>query len=127
MQSLDETKEMEWLNSFKKKKLAVLMIFLTVSIMVAMFFIALMVKNNLVDDSIVKTKTLNEVIESSLRILMLKRDPDAIQGTLERIGKNRDSIVSVSILDKTGRVAYSSDKHDIGKVFNRFSEESLSI
>jgi diguanylate cyclase (GGDEF)-like protein len=55
---------------------------------------------------------------------MLKRDPNAIQDTLDDIGKNRDSIVQAFILNNSGRIAYSTEKKEIGKVLNRFAEQS---
>ncbi len=92
--------------------------------MAVMVFIVLMLRNSLLNDSKIKAQELADSIESSFRSLMLIRNPDIIQNTLENIGENKDSIVKAFILDRNGRVAYSSDKNDTGKVLDRYSEKS---
>ena len=123
MQKLDEIK-VKWVYPLKKKILLGILGLLMLSIMAAMVFIVLMLRTSLFNDSKIKTQELAEAIKSSLRSLMLVRNPDMIQDTLVNIGKNKDSIVKAFILDKNGRVAYSSDKNEIGKVMDRHSEKS---
>jgi len=113
-----------WVYSLKKKMLIGIVGFVTVSIAIAMIWIALLVRNSLMQDSSEKTQELNDTIEVSLRALMLKRAPDIIQDTLGQLGKKNDSIVKAFILDKGGRIVYSSDRAEIGKVLNRFTDQS---
>ena len=83
-----------------------------------------MLRSSLLNDSKSKTQELSNAIQSSLGSLMLMRAPDMIQGTIENIGKNNHSLIKAFILDKTGRIAYSSDKSEIGKVLNKYNEQS---
>ncbi len=97
---------------------------LTASVIVAMILIALLVRNSLIEDSAEKTQELGDTIQANLRTLMLKRDPNVIQDTIDQIGKNNDSIVRAFILDKHGRIVYSSNRAEIGRVLDRFTEPS---
>ena len=116
--------ELAWIYSLRRKMLAGLLGFLTVSIAVAMILIALLVRNSLIDDSAEKTQELGDTIQANLRTLMLKRDPDVIQDTMDQIGRKKESIVRAFILDKAGRIVYSSDRAEIGKVLNRLTDQS---
>jgi len=118
------TSDLAWIYSLKKKMLAGLSGILAVSVAVAMILIALLVRNSLIDDSAEKTQELGDTIQANLRTLMLKRDPDVIQDTMDQIGKKKESIVRAFILDKAGRIVYSSDKAELGKVLNRLTEQS---
>ena len=118
------TSNLAWIYSLKKKMLAGLSGILAVSVAVAMILIALLARNSLIDDSAEKTQELGDTIQANLRTLMLKRDPDVIQDTMDQIGTKKGSIVRAFILDKAGRIVYSSDKAEIGKVLNRLTERS---
>jgi len=124
MKNTTKTSDLAWVYSLKKKMLVGLSGILTVSVAVAMLLIALLVRNSLIDDSAEKTQELGDTIQANLRTLMLKRDPDVIQDTMDQIGTKRESIVRAFILDKTGRIIYSSDRAEIGKVLNRLTEQS---
>ena len=75
----------EWLYRLKKKMLFSLLGVLTVSIMVTMVFIAINLRDSLVNDSKLKTHELAVTINSNLHYLMILRAPEAIQDTLENI------------------------------------------
>ena len=124
MKNAAGTNDLAWIYSLKKKMLVGLLGFLTVSIAAAMILIALLVRDSLIDDSADKAQELGDTVRANLRTLMLKRDPGAIQDTMDNLGKKKDSIVRAFILDKTGRVVYSSDRTEIGRVLNRFTEHS---
>jgi diguanylate cyclase (GGDEF)-like protein len=124
MKTNTEINSLAWIYTLKRKMLVGLLGFLTISIAVAMVLIAVLVRHSLYDDSASKSQELGDTIQANLRTLMLKRDPDAIQDTIDRIGINKDSIVSAFILDKAGRIVYSSNRAEIGAVLNRFTEES---
>ncbi|MCX5886311.1 MAG: hypothetical protein NT096_10450 [Proteobacteria bacterium] len=76
-------KKEEWIYSLKKKILTNLLAIMTLSIMTVMVFIVLMVKSCLNDYSRVSTQEMSSVIKSSLKNLMLMRNADMIQKTLE--------------------------------------------
>ncbi len=124
MTHADGTNNLAWIYSLKKKMLVGLMGFLAVSIVLAMIVIALFMRKSLIDDSADKTQELGDAIQANLRALMLQRDPDVIQDTIDRIGRKKDSVVRAFILDKTGRVVYSSNKAQIGNVLNKVTEQS---
>lgn len=120
-------KQLSWLYSLKKKILVGLLSILTISIGLTMFFIAFMLRNSMLDDSKFKTEELSNAIQSSLGSLMLTRDPDVMQSTIENIGKSNHSIVRAFIIDKKGRVVYSSDRNDIGRMMDKLNEKSCQV
>lgn len=124
MQDLGKISGTEWIGPLKKRILLGLLGLLTLSMAAAMVLIVVTLRNSLISDSVAKTRGLSSTIHSNLRILMLKRDPDMIQETLDAVGKSNNSIVKAFVLDKNGRVAYSSDREEIGKVLDRHREES---
>ena len=91
-----------------------------------MFFIAHTLRTHLLADSKTKTLEVSEVIEASLRSLMLVRNSKSIQDSLEVIGKNDSSVVKAFVLDKTGRIVYSSSRSEIGTFINRFADTSCN-
>lgn len=123
MQELDEIK-VKWMYPLKKKILLGILGILTLSIMAAMVFIVLMVRTSLINDSKIKAQELADAIKSNLRSLMLMRNPYVMQDTFDSIGKSTDSIVKAFILDRTGRIAFSTDRTEIGKVLDRHGEKS---
>jgi diguanylate cyclase (GGDEF)-like protein len=124
MKNTKGTDDLAWIYSLRKKMLAGLSGILAVSVVVAMILIALLVRSSLIDDSAEKTEELGDTIQANLRTLMLKRDPDVIQDTIDQIGKNNDSIVRAFILDKKGRIVYSTNRSEIGRVLNRITDPS---
>lgn len=122
--SLHAKDDLAWVYSLKKKMIMGLLGLLIVTTIISMVLIAVEARKRIMEDSAEKTQELAETIKSSMRTLMLKRDPNAIQDTLDDIGKNRDSIVKAFILHKSGMIAYSTEKKEIGTVLNRFEEQS---
>ena len=72
-----DTKELkiDWLYRLKKKMLFSLLGVLTVAIMVTMVFIAVNLRDTLVNDSKLKTQELAVTINSTLHHLMILRAP----------------------------------------------------
>lgn len=118
----NSTARMNWLYSFKRKLLFTIVSILTVSIFITIFIITLKLRTDLFEDTYQKSRELSEVIHSSLKNLMMTRNPDMIQQTLEEISGLSGAVSRAMILDHNGRVAYSSDRGDIGKVIDRFSD-----
>ena len=116
-----------WMHRYKRKVIVGILAVLTLSIVATMIFTARTLRTRLLEDSKNKTWELSEVIGSSLRHLMLVRNTEKIQETLERIGRSESSIVKAFILDRQGRVVYSSRKDEIGRVIDRFHDASCSV
>ncbi len=114
----------DWIYPLKRSILFGILGALILFVVITVFFIAAMLRKNLIDDSTAKTRELSSVIKSSMRTLMLVRNPDQIQDTIESIAKDKSSIVKAFILDKSGRIAYSSDRGEIGKTLDRYHEKS---
>lgn len=124
MQKLNEFKIADWLYLSKKKIIIGILSALILSIIITMIFIAVTLRSRLVSDSKQKTDELSGVIKLSLSNLMLARDPGDIQSTLVAMARSESSIVKAFILDRHGRVAYSSKKEEIGTLIDRFSDTS---
>ncbi|NJD56841.1 MAG: diguanylate cyclase [Nitrospirae bacterium] len=124
MNSTTHEKELDWLQPLKKRIIAGLLGILTICIAVTMIFIVLSLRSRLIKDSRLKTQELGSAIESALSALMQARDPDMIQQTVDSIRDNSSSIVKAFIIDRNGRIVYSSDKSEIGKTLDRFAEKS---
>ncbi len=116
-----------WMHRYKQKVIAGILAVLAVSIVITMLFTAWTLRTRLIEDSMNKTWELSEVIDSSLRHLMLVRNTGKIQETLERIGRSESSITKAFILDRKGRVIYSSRPDEIGNVIDRFQDRSCSV
>ena len=114
--------ENSWLYSFKRRIIAGLILLLLVSTTISMLYITLMTRNYLLQNNAVTTRELAGSISSSLRSLMLRRSPEEIQSTLTQLGRNRH-IARIFILNREGRVAFSSDLADNGKQLS-LNEES---
>ncbi len=115
--------ETDWLYKLKKRVLIALVGILIGSIMLS----ALLLNMALVNDSKDKTQELSLTIHASLKSLMLHGDPGLMQDTLEEIGSSKESIIGLMVLDKTGKIAYSSERADVGKVLDRFTNENCLI
>lgn len=119
-----ELSKSEWMHRYKKKIIFGILAVMTVSIVLTILFIAHTLRSRLIEDSKNKTGELSDVIGSSLRHLMLVRNTEKIQETLEIIGRGEYSIIKAFILDKSGKVVYSSNKNEIGSLINRFQDQS---
>lgn len=114
----------DWLYRYKKKIILSILAIMIAAIILTMGVIAATLRSRLIEDSKSKTAELSDIIGSSLGHLMLVRNAESIQDTLEIIGKSGSSIVRVLILDKNGKVAYGMPKSGIGTLIDRFREPS---
>jgi len=110
----------EWIYYLKKKILFGILGLLAI----ALIFIAISLRGSLLHDSRVKTQELGDVIKSNLRSMMLKRDPYVMQETFDNIKAGNGSIVKAFIVDKNGRIAFSTERNEIGRILDRFNEAS---
>ncbi len=116
-----------WLYPLKKRILFGILGILTVSIVLTTIFIFLALRDGLNMNSKIRTQELGSAIKSSLRNLMIVRVPDMIQNTLENLTKNNKSIVKAFLLDKQGKIVYSSDRRELGVVLDRIAEKSCHV
>lgn len=119
-------KDIDWLFPLKNKILAGIIVILSLSMAVTVFFIVMTLRNDLLNNSAVKTKELGNAVKSSVKKLMLMRSTGMIQNTLEDIMADNSSIVKAFILNRTGKIKYSSDKKDIGQAMDRHSNVSCT-
>lgn len=123
----NEFNKTEWMQPYKRKIVFGILAVISASVVLTMFFIAQTLRSRLMEDSKNNTWELSEVIGSSLRHLMQVRNTEKIQETLEVIGKSESTILKAFILDKAGRVVYSSRKQEIGLLIDRYRESSCSV
>jgi diguanylate cyclase (GGDEF)-like protein len=106
--------ENAWLYRFKRKIITGLILLLLVSTTLSMLFITVMTRDYLLKNDAVTTGELSGSISSSLKSLMLRRSPEEIQSTITQLGHDKH-IAKIFILDREGRIAYSSDLSEKGK------------
>jgi diguanylate cyclase (GGDEF)-like protein len=116
----------DWLYRYKRRIIIGVLLLFTLAIVLTMVSIAAVLREQLLDDNKAKTRELNQVVGLSFASLMLARNPDDIQQTLETIGSGESSVVKAFILNRKGRIAYSSDRRELGVVLDRFREESCT-
>ncbi len=126
-QNSDDQRTSDWLYGYKRRIIIGVLLVSTLTVVVAMVSIAAVLRVRLLDDSKAKTRELGEVIRLSFSDLMLVRNPDNIQRTLETISSHESSIVKAFILNKNGRIVYSSDKRETGVLIDRFQEQSCRV
>jgi diguanylate cyclase (GGDEF)-like protein len=114
----------EWIYQLKKKILFGILGLLVVSTSAALIFIVITLRSSLLHDSRHKTQELGDVVESSLKSMMLKRAPYMMQETFDNMKKKNNSLVKAFIVDKNGRIAFSTDRNEIGEILDRFGEAS---
>ncbi|MBF0328854.1 MAG: GGDEF domain-containing protein [Nitrospirae bacterium] len=119
-------KDIDWLFPLKNKILAGIIVILSFSMAVTVFFIVMTLRNDLLNNSAVKTRELGNAVKSSVKKLMLMRTTGMIQNTLEEIKSDNSSILRAFILNRSGKVKYSSDKREIGQTMDRLSNISCT-
>ncbi|MBF0329591.1 MAG: GGDEF domain-containing protein [Nitrospirae bacterium] len=121
---MTEIQKEQWFFGYKKKLIIGILAALTLSITVAMIILAFLLRDRLVEDTKIKTRELSNIIKMSLGHLMLARDPEKIQSSLENFRNHESSIIRTIILDRYGKIAYSTDRTERGKVVDRFKDSS---
>jgi diguanylate cyclase (GGDEF)-like protein len=113
-----------WIFLLKRRILWGIFLLLSVFFFVITVVVVALLRESFLDTAQNTTLELGGSIKSSLKTLMMKRSPELIQRTLDEIGGNGKLISTVTLIDKNGRVAYSSDKTLAGKRLDRFREKS---
>ena len=115
---------MKWLYILKKKILFIILGIMSVTIIVTMLFIALMLRNSMINESKIKSQEISSAVQTTLSSLMMTRNPDLLQNTIEKIGKDNYSVGKAFIINRDGKGIYSSDKNIIGKNLDKKSDAS---
>lgn len=116
--------DVQWLYLLKRKLLFGILGILSLSILATTVFIFLALRDGLAVNGRLQSRELGSAVKASLKSLMMTREPDRIQATLESLTENRDSIVKAFILDQRGTITYSTERREIGRVLDRFEESS---
>ncbi len=111
----------QWLHRFKMKIIIGLVVMLGLSMGLTMLFVMNITRDSLLADSADNTVQLGKAISSGLRCSMLNRSPERIQETLDKIGQS-GQVSRIFILNRQGRVDFSSDRSDIGKKYERTAD-----
>jgi diguanylate cyclase (GGDEF)-like protein len=117
--------ENAWLYRFKRRIIAGLVMLLLVSTTLSMLFITFMTRDYLLKSDAVTTRELAGSINSSLRSLMLRRSPVEIQNTISKLGRDKH-IARIFLLNREGRVMFSSDRLENGRLLSRTDESCRS-
>lgn len=116
--------DVQWLYPLKRRILLGILGILSLSILATTVFIFLALQDGLSGNSRLQSRELGSAVKASLKSLMMTREPDRIQATLEGLTESRDSIVKAFILDRRGTITYSTDRREIGRALDRFEESS---
>jgi diguanylate cyclase (GGDEF)-like protein len=125
-QTIQELKTAGWLYRYKKKILIAILLLLVAVTAATMLVIGSTLRTRLIADSKRMTNELADVIEQSLSYLMLVRNPENIQKTLEIISAGSSSVKKAFILDNNGKVAYSSEASEIGTTIDPLQDPSCT-
>ncbi len=113
-----------WIYRLKNRILFGILGLLAVFLSAALIFVVMTLRSSLHHDSRIKTQELGDAITSGLTTMMLKRDPAVIQETFDNMKKTAHSVAKAFIVDKNGRIAFSTERNEIGKILDRFKEPS---
>jgi diguanylate cyclase (GGDEF)-like protein len=91
-----------------------LVLLLALSMGSAMFVVIMMTRASLLKESAENARQLGGAIASSLKNDMIRRSPEEILSTINDLGRN-NHLAKVFILNKNGRIEYSTDREEIGR------------
>lgn len=120
---------LNWLYKVKKQLLYTILLVIFFIFFAIIVFLNLNVKKSFLKNIERDSFELVNAIQMSIRGLMITRNPDFIQSTIENIKVESDinDIIGIHILDINGRVVYSSEKDLIGKRYDRFQDKSCIL
>lgn len=103
----------DWLYRYKRRIVLGIIGILAVSMAVTVLIIILVLRTNLLDINAQNARLLGSSVTAALKNNMLLRSPEMIQSTITEIGSGRN-IARIFIFDKNGKIAFSTDKDEIG-------------
>jgi diguanylate cyclase (GGDEF)-like protein len=114
----------DWLDRYKRRIILAIVAILTATIALTMVLIAMTTRDRLLEEGQKHAVELGTVLHSSLEHLMEVRDPGRMQATLVAVGREETALVRAFILDMRGRIAYSSQARDVGRVVDPAADPS---
>lgn len=114
----------DWVYPLKRRIIASLFTMLALAVLLAVLVIVTFVGGRLMHESHRRTLELGASISSTMKSMMMLRSPGVLQRTLEALVSQGGSIEKAFIVNSSGRVAYSTDKRDVGKIIDRFADAS---
>ncbi|MBF0566451.1 MAG: diguanylate cyclase [Nitrospirae bacterium] len=118
--------DIEWVYRLKKKILIGFLVFFTLYFLATTIIVVFTLRKSFIVDSMRRTQGLSSVIEADLKRSMIDRSAD-MQQILDNIATKKDYISSVFIIDNKGKIAYSTNRSDVGRVIDRQKEQSCHV
>ncbi len=125
-QKPEDARKTGWMYRYKRTIILSTFLVLAAVLAVTMAFIGMTLRDRLIRNSKAETEEVAEIIELSLRHLMIARNPGKIQQSLEAISGGGGSVTNAFILDNRGKVVYSSRTADIGRILDRKTDPSCN-
>lgn len=109
--------------SLRTKIIGILFLILSITMSVGLYGLWSYQRGKLLDMSRQKALQAGRTIEAGLRYAMLQNDKKAIQASLEDMVQ-AESLTSISLLNKEGMIASSSDIAMVGRVLDKETDET---
>lgn len=118
-----------WVYKLKKQLLYTILLVIFFVFFAIIIFLNISVKKSFLKNTERDSFELINAIQMSIRGLMITRNPDFIQSTVENIKVESEinDIVGIHILDINGKIVYSSEKELINKRYDRFQDKSCTL
>ncbi|MCX7770061.1 MAG: GGDEF domain-containing protein [Proteobacteria bacterium] len=119
-----------WLFKLKKQLIYSVLLIIFFTFLLIILFLSFNVKKTFLKNAERASFELVKTIQMSIRGLMIMRNPDFIQSTIENIKTEEvdiNDIVGIHILDVSGKIIYSSEKDLINKRYDKLQDRSCSI
>jgi two-component system NtrC family sensor kinase len=75
-------------------------------------------KKNLMKDALENATSYSDIVKKSIRYSMVTFHREAVQQTISEVG-SRKEIKGLRIFDRSGKIAYSAEKEEIGRMVDR--------
>jgi diguanylate cyclase (GGDEF)-like protein len=112
--------------SLRTKIIGILFLILSITMSVGLYGLWSYQRGKLLDMRRQKALQTGRTIEAGLRYAMLQNDKKAIQASLEDMVQ-AESLISISLLNKEGMIASSSDIAMVGRVLNKDTDETCLL
>lgn len=118
-----------WLYKIKKNLLLTILSVIFFIFLGIILFLNFNVKKIFLKNSERNSYELVNAIQMSIRGLMITRNPEFIQNTIEniKIESEINDITGIHILDVNGRVIYSSEREMINKKYDKYQDRSCIL
>ncbi|MEO5356050.1 MAG: GGDEF domain-containing protein [Nitrospirae bacterium YQR-1] len=115
--------DLTWVYKLKKRIVIGLVLLLVVTFALVFSIVFSKLKNSFLKEFRGKSSELSHIIKPLLEHYMLERSTE-LQSSLDELQDLKNPLNSIKIIDTDGRVAFSSNKAEVGKVFDRKTDTS---